>query len=129
MRPQIELKFYFGAARLPAAFKTHLIGMASALCGGCFVADGAGYWVESDGPRRADSFEGSLATEETLCIGLTTEPHKVDRVLSEMEDAAANAAIAHGADVDWVHVQQTQIMGRHFSVKAAIAQKAAPVAA
>lgn len=129
MRQQVELRFYFGAESLPHAFKTAMIGAASALCGGCFVADGAGYWIESDGPRRADAFQGTLATEDTLCIGLTTETHKLESVLAEMQDRTVTAAMETGAAVDWVHVQQTAIVGRHFSVKAAMADALQDVAA
>lgn len=125
MRTQIELRFYFGAESLPPLFRSAMVRAASRLCGGCFVADGSGYWINRDDARgNGSDFGGTVETEETLCIGLTCEPEKVARVMRDMESATVDACDATGAAVDWVHVQETEITGRHFSVNAARAARA-----
>jgi hypothetical protein len=119
MREQSELNFFIGyAGARQAAFEAACIDGATRLCGGCFVANGTGYWREG-AERRAARFDGQLQEERTLCLRLTTELVKETDVLATMRAAISSAAARfgmHGA-VRWVHVQRAAITGLHFSIE------------
>jgi hypothetical protein len=126
MRDQVELSFFVGyAGEVLADFEAECIGAATRLCGGCFVADGTGYWREG-GERRSRSFDGRLQAERTLCLKLTCELAKEADVLCAMRSAIAMAASKHdlrGA-IRWVHVQRHPIIGLHFSIEDELAKAA-----
>ena len=126
MREQVELTFMVGyAAASNPAFEAACIAAATRLCGGCFVADGTGYWrVGTD--RRAQRFDGEQIRERSLCIRLTTEITKEDEVLHSMRREITRAATAHGMldFVRWVHVQRHAITGLHFSIGDELARAA-----
>ena len=53
MREQVELAFFAGyGGDKVLAFEAACIAAATRLCGGCFVADGTGYW-RNGADRRA----------------------------------------------------------------------------
>lgn len=116
MRDQIKLIFNMGAATLPQAFRKAVIEAASACYGGCFVHDGTGYWI--DGATHAERFHGDVETEESLVVEITCETHKVEGVYRDMQLAIAEAARLWDTKVDWVHVSEIPMRGRHFSVEA-----------
>jgi len=119
MREQSELNFFIGyAGACQAAFEAACIDAATRLCGGCFVADGTGYWREG-AERRAARFDGTLQEERTLCLKLTTELAKEAEVLAAMRSAISGAAARFGMQgaVRWVHVQRSAITGLHFSIE------------
>lgn len=119
MRDQVELSFFVGYAGVrQAAFEAACIDAATRLCGGCFVADGTGYWREG-ADQRALRFDGRLQTERALCLKLTTELAKEVDVLSAMRAAISAAALSHGmrGAIRWVHVQRHPITGLHFSIE------------
>jgi hypothetical protein len=118
MREQSELNFFIGyAGARQEAFEAACIDAATKLCGGCFVADGTGYWRQG-AERRAARFDGQLQTERTLCLRLTTELAKEAEVLARMRAAISQAAVrfAMRGAVRWVHVQRAAITGLHFSI-------------
>ncbi len=91
---------------------------ASDLCGGLFVSGGTGYWVERENAAHAENFDGVLTQEVATVFEVTTEPHKLTRVLSEMRRAIRHAVDeAKVLDVEWVHVTIQPIQGDHFNVK------------
>jgi hypothetical protein len=119
MREQVELSFFIGYAGVrQAAFEAACIDAATRLCGGCFVADGTGYWREG-AARRAARFDGPLRAERTLCLKLTTELAKEAGALSTMRAAISASALSHGmrGAIRWVHVQRHPITGLHFSIE------------
>jgi hypothetical protein len=119
MREQCELNFFIGYAGVrQAAFEAACIDAATRLCGGCFIADGTGYWREG-ADRRAARFNGKLQEERTLCLKLTTELAKESGVLAAMRAAISAAAVRFGmyGAVRWVHVQRSTITGLHFSIE------------
>jgi hypothetical protein len=126
MRDQIELCFFIGYTGVAqAAFESACIDTATRLCGGCFVADGTGYWREGL-ERHAPRFHGPLKQEYTLCLKLTTELAKEKDVLAAMRAAIAAAADRNGlrGDIRWVHVQRHPIHGLHFSIEDELPQAA-----
>jgi hypothetical protein len=118
MRDQVKFMFNMGADFLPDTFKADVIALACELCGGCYVPDGTGYWI--DGPTHADRFGGKAKSEQTLVIELTTEVYKADEVYYAMQYGIARRAEAHNIPIDWVHVSELPMKGRHFSVKATL---------
>jgi hypothetical protein len=126
MRQQCELTFFIGYPGSPCdAFETACVEAATSLCGGCFVADGTGFW-RSGADRRAARFHGQLQAERTLCLRLTTELAKEADVLEAMRNAIAAAVESHGLrdSIRWIHVQRHQIVGLHFSIDDVPAQAA-----
>ena len=119
MRSQIEMKFAIGYAVENTAFDQDVIAVASGVCGGCYVTQGAGYWMSDGAVKGQMYFTGKLETEHCLHITLTCEVAKADGAYETMRGAIATLATHHNVDTDWVHVQQHEIVGRHFSVKAA----------
>ena len=123
MRSQIELSYYIGWDKeamnkdgRSTLFESEVISEASALCGGCFVSDGTGYWI--DGETHAERFSGTVKDEYCLKIILTCEYHKSLKVMEDMQKFITESCNAHDMPINWVHVQEKQITGHHFSVKA-----------
>jgi drug/metabolite transporter superfamily protein YnfA len=110
------MTFNMGSQSINSMFREAVIAAACALCGGCFVPIGQGYWTE--GETRAETFTAKAEKEQALVIELTCENHKVDRVYAEMCDAITRLSTLWGQDVDWVHVTRQEMIGMHFSVKA-----------
>ena len=126
VREQIELCFYIGyPGVVHRAFKAQCIDTATHLCGGCFVADGTGYWREG-ASQRATRFHGRQVEERTLGIYLTTELAKETEVLAAMRAGIVQAARNHGLQhsIQWVHVQRIPITGLHFSINEEFRQAA-----
>ena len=121
MRDQIKLTFNMGAEALPAAFTQCIVAEAVRLCGGCYCPSGTGYWNELD-QTREHVFYGNAIPEETLVIELTCEPEKVERVVTIMRRVIAAAVKSFALPVNWVHVTETPIVGRHFSVAEVLAE-------
>lgn len=115
MREQTELKFFVGYPQFNSKFEQAVIRAASALCGGCYVGRGAGYWTE-DGADHKEHFQGELIKEHTFHLVLSCENHKVDRVYATMRAVIAANADFYSIETDWVHVQRTEFIGMHFSV-------------
>ena len=115
MRKQVELKYFIGYNVANPDADAAMIQAACAVCGGCFVADGTGYWVNGD--THAERFDGEAESEHCLNICLTTELEKLEGVIQFMEFEIARIVHDHQLDVEWVHVQQFDIVGRHFNVK------------
>jgi hypothetical protein len=121
MREQVELTFLAGyCGEKVLAFEAACIAAATRLCGGCFVADGTGYWRDGT-DRRAARFDGKLQAERTLCIQLTTELSKEAEVLSAMREVFATQARFRALNMRWVHVQRHAITGLHFSIDTELA--------
>ena len=115
MRKQTEFKFFIGYTTANVEADQAIIQAACALCGGCFVADGTGYWI--DGDTHAKRFTGEAIAEHCLTICLTTELDKADSVYAEMQAAITKIVKQFALPVQWVHVQEHEITGRHFEVK------------
>ena len=115
-RDQTKLIFNMGAERLPDDFRQGVIALACELSGGCFVQGGTGFWIE--GETKAARFAGTPQAEDTLVIELTCENSKLESVYDEMCHRIALKAATYGANIDWVHVSQVAMVGRHFSCKA-----------
>lgn len=115
MRQQTELTFIIGSEKLDNEYKKEVIALASKLCGGCTVVNSTGYWTDDVTPY-SDIFYGKLETEDCLTIKLTTENAKLDFVYNEMQKGIAIITKRHQQNVQWVHVQETAINGRHFNV-------------
>lgn len=117
MRNQTKLIFNMGSEYINDGFRHAVIRAACACSGGCFVPSGTGYWIE--GQTHAERFDaGCIEREETLVIELTCETNKVEGVYLEMQEAIAEAASRWAQSVDWVHVSELAMTGRHFSVAA-----------
>ena len=114
-RKQTEFKFFIGYTTANLEADQAIIQAASALCGGCFVAEGTGYWI--DGETIAERFEGKANAEHCLVICLTTENHKADDVYNVMQAQITEIVKQYSLPVQWVHVQEHEITGRHFEVK------------
>jgi hypothetical protein len=116
MRKQVKLTFNMGAKALSDVFKEDVIKAACTCSGGCFVVNGTGYWVE--GETHAKRFKGEPQAEDALVIELTCEADKVEGVYADMQAEIAHAAAFWFQEIDWVHVTQVEMIGRHFSVAA-----------
>ncbi len=115
IRQQYELRYFIGyQGPINEEFDHSIIEHASHLCGGCFVSDGTGYWV--DGETHAQQFDGPVESEHCLAISLTTEPEKTRMVLDSMQNFISDKVVEHGLPVEWIHVQQHDIIGCHFQV-------------
>lgn len=116
MRKQTKLTFNMGSEYINDGFRRHVIKAACACSGGCFVPTGTGYWIE--GQTHAERFDGPIEREETLVIELTCEQDKVEGVYLDMKNAIAEAAYRWACAVNWVHVTELEMTGRHFSAVA-----------
>lgn len=117
-RKQIKFVFQIGYQPVDTSaidFENSVVRSASELCGGCTVSHKVGYWTE-DGASHAATFKGKLQTEHCFEVELTCELAKAERVYSAMQYGIAMAAAQHKIDTDWVHVTETEMTGRHFSV-------------
>ena len=123
MREQIKFIFQIGYAAQSEAFETAVIKAASSLCGGCTTRCSTGWW-KADGDEKKAAFHGKLEQEHCFELELTCELHKAERVYQDMTGYIAAAAQGEGVDTNWVHVSETVMRGRHFSV-AAINNRAA----
>lgn len=124
MRNQIKFVFQIGYAEENECFEAAVIAAASKLCGGCTTSAKAGWWCE-DGASHAETFKGALQRERCFELELTCEQRKAERVYDVMASEIADAARYFEVATDWVHVSETAMRGRHFSVEAINAQNAA----
>lgn len=124
MRNQIKFIFQIGYAIQCDGFEVDVIKAASTLCGGCTTRCSTGWW-KADGDQHKAAFEGELEQEHCFELELTCELHKADRVYSDLCGHIAAAAKHWHVDTNWVHVSETAITGRHFSVAAINAQQVA----
>lgn len=127
MRNQIKFTFQIG---LPMAsndfntganiahryFRKEVIEAATRACGGCTQRSDVGWWRE-DGDSHQSQFAGTLAQEECFTIELTCETRKAEGVYQDMVEAITISAAEHKVDTNWVHVTETPMVGRHFSVQ------------
>lgn len=120
-RQQVKLVYQIGTDAWVGCYEDvryQVARLASSMCGGCTIIEGAGFWME-DGAERKETFSASLAEEDVLSLELTCELSKVNKVARLMEQGIAKVFSEYPEiDVDWVHVSQVPITGRHFSVKA-----------
>lgn len=119
MRQQTKLIFNMGAEALSEQFKEAVIRLACYCSGGCYVHAGNGYWTE--GETHAERFTAEPVKEDSLVVELTTENHKLESVYAEMRQGIARLAHEYRQAVDWVHVSEIPMTGRHFSVAADLA--------
>lgn len=124
---QVGYQYHGGVAPNVDRFEHDVISKANWLCGGCTTDIKQGHWVE--GETHAERFEGEAIVERCFQLELTTEPHKADEVLTEMQHAMAYLSMVHEVKTDWVHCSETEIVGRHFSLEAMRAAITAPIAA
>lgn len=117
MRKQIKFTFQIGYAEQSEAFETDVIRGASTCCGGCTTRHAVGWWRD-DGDERKVAFMGKLEREHCFEVELTCELHKAEAVYDAMRDMIAGAVAEHGIATNWVHVTETEMRGRHFSVEA-----------
>jgi len=96
MRKQVELKYFIGYNVANPDADAAMIQAACAVCGGCFVADGTGYWVNGD--THAERFDGEAESEHCLNICLTTELEKLEGVIQFMEFEIARIVHDHGCE-------------------------------
>ncbi len=122
MRNQTKFTFQIGydlhnhAGAMIASFQHSCVEAASKLCGGCTSSIKTGWWME-DGAEHKQTFEGRMCREECFQIELTCEEHKAEDALSKLMFEIAEAALVLDIETDWVHVTETPMTGRHFSVK------------
>lgn len=100
-------------------FCKKLVETASALCGGCTTSTATGYWKE-DGASHSSTFSGALHAEHAFVLSLTTEEHKLSRVLQAMQENCASFADVYNIDTNWVHVKVQESRAAHFSVQGEI---------
>lgn len=120
MRRQIKLTFQIGFNATQTAsnvFRFQIARDVSRVCGGCTTSFKDGWWM-SDGASHAQRFKGDLQRETCLEVELTCELAKVDAAYNAAKDAITDAALRYGIETDWVHVSETEMTGRHFSVAA-----------
>jgi hypothetical protein len=117
MRKQVKFVFQIGYPTADPAFERAVIQSASSLCGGCTTSGKQGWWKE-DGASHAETFSGRLVQEHCFELELTCEQAKAERVYAQMCEDIALAALAFSVDTNWVHVTETEMTGRHFSVAA-----------
>lgn len=116
-RNQIKLTFQIGYDKANQSFERQIIGCVSRICGGCTTSHKDGWWRE-DGASHADTFQGKLHREHCFEIELTCEESKAERAYHDTCRAIALAASMNNVETDWVHVTETVMRGRHFSVSA-----------
>lgn len=121
MRNQVKFVFQLGYAERHAHFEANVIAAASAICGGCTTSNKVGWWC-ADGAERKERFAGRVEKEHCFQLELTCEEHKAERAYQLVTEEIAAAAADFQVEIDWVHVSETEIKGRHFSVKAAQAK-------
>lgn len=119
MRSQVELRFIIGwpttvELETETWFRRQVINEASRLCGGCTVTMAQGHWRE-DGDVKKNTFDGPCHLEHVLDLSLTCETYKVETVYSAMCTYIAELVRVVDYPVNWVHVQERPITGRHFS--------------
>lgn len=117
MRNQIKFTFQIGYDAPHTKFEACIAQAASTICGGCTTSHKTGHWM-ADGATHASRFSGDLEKEHCFELELTCEASKADAAYDEM--AANIAALADHFEVktDWVHVSETVMTGRHFSIAA-----------
>lgn len=120
-RSQTELRFIVGFPltghdpEIDSAINAIVEGI-SAKCGGCTVVYDEGYWKE-DGAKHHTTFTGKLHIEEAVTFQVTCENHKLEDVYFHVRKLICETVTRWEIPVDWVHVIETPIIGRHFSVK------------
>lgn len=117
MRAQTKFVFQIGLPENQPQFAGGVIRAASRLCGGCTTSTKEGWWME-DGDQHKPVFEGKLEREVCFELELTCERHKAEGVYEAMRMAIADMARHWGVDTNWIHVTETQMVGRHFSIAA-----------
>lgn len=115
MRAQTKFTFQIGYPAQHPQFEGAIVRAASRICGGCTTSTKTGWWCE-DGDSHLETFSGKLEREHCFELELTCERHKAERAYSEVAEAIAQAALDWGVDTTWVHVSETQMIGRHFNV-------------
>lgn len=118
MRQQTKLTFQIGYAKRNPRFESLVAHAASVICGGCTVALATGFWADDGAEKGLNIFEGKVQQEHTFQLELTCENAKLETAYEVMCEAIAHWAQVERVNTDWVHVSQTPIIGRHFSVKA-----------
>lgn len=123
-KQQMKLVFQIGYDRNENAmfngFERQIIKAASMVSGGCTTRTNDGWWM-SDGAEHKAEFTGKLQRETCFELELTCEMHKAEDAYHSMVYEIAVAADTYGVNTDWVHVTETPMTGRHFSVKETLA--------
>jgi hypothetical protein len=115
MRKQVKFTFQVGTAKRHKDFELKVVNEVSKVCGGCTTSSKVGWWRD-DGDTHANRFEGELFEEYCFELELTCEQHKAEAAYRVACNAIAMAAGLHDVDTNWVHVTETEMTGRHFSV-------------
>lgn len=127
-RQQIKFVFQIGYnhdnATESTTFQEDVIKGACCASGGCTSAIKDGWWCPDGGQRH---YRFNTKAEREICfeVELTCEPAKAEGAYEHMKAIISLAAEYHGIDTNWVHVTETVMTGRHFSVKDQLAAYAA----
>jgi len=97
-------------------FKKDIASAASHVSGGCTMSQKTGYWKEG-GDERHKYFGGVMIEEIAVELEVTCEMHKAEDCYAYIKDMIAAHANAYGLKTDWVHVTETKMTGRHFSIE------------
>lgn len=98
------------------AFEAEVVTAISLVCGGCETDFTTGWWRD-DGADNTEEFTGQLHRENTISFNFTAENRKAERAYSAARKAIVLSAKRNKLDTNWVHVKETRILGRHFSVQ------------
>lgn len=116
MRAQTKYTFQIGIPTRNRRFEKQIVTFASLLCGGCTTSIKDGWWC-ADGADHKETFEIEPEREVCFELELTCEQGKAEMVYSRMCRHVSLLAARLGVDTNWVHVTETQMVGRHFSVQ------------
>ncbi len=126
-RNQTKFIFQIGHANLNPVngirFDRAIAAAASVHCGGCTLSHKTGYWCEDGAEKGRKAFQAKAVSEMCVDLELTCEAGKAEAVYEAMTRSIAEAATEYAIDTNWVHVSETQITGRHFSVAAIMADR------
>lgn len=117
MRKQTKFTFQIGYAAQHQEFELAIIRAASRVCGGCTTTTKQGWWAAYD-DCNCDTFVGDPELEHCFELELTCEEAKAERAYRDVQLAICEAVARWGVQVNWVHVTETEMRGRHFSVAA-----------
>lgn len=111
-----QYDFYIGLKGPAWEFEEPLIKEVNAVAGGCTVQRSIGYWVEG-AVNEKDRYSGPTEDEFCFHLSFSVIPSKAESAYGTVRAAIRQLARKYGIDTDWVHVTETDVYARHFSVK------------